>query len=182
MSDRSETWLGLPQRAKPLVQAGILLGVGFGGFFDGIVLHQILQWHHMVSAQVNPNTLANLRLNVLADGFFHVTAYGFTVLGVALLWRAWHRPSVPKSGRSLVGSTVLGWGLFNFVEGIVDHHLLGLHHVWVDGPGPVLLWDVAFLLWGLLFIAGGYMIVRGDRSISPVIEDRGDRVSRKGEQ
>ncbi|MGZ5240675.1 MAG: DUF2243 domain-containing protein, partial [Caldimonas sp.] len=24
--------------------AGILFGLGLGGFFDGIVLHQILQW------------------------------------------------------------------------------------------------------------------------------------------
>lgn len=23
----------------------------------------------------------------------------------------------------LFGSTILGWGIFNFVEGIVDHHL-----------------------------------------------------------
>jgi uncharacterized membrane protein len=27
----------------------LLLGIGLGGFFDGIVLHQILQWHHMLS-------------------------------------------------------------------------------------------------------------------------------------
>ena len=29
--------------------AGIVLGIGLGGFFDGIVLHQILQWHHMLT-------------------------------------------------------------------------------------------------------------------------------------
>jgi hypothetical protein len=28
---------------------GLLYGLGLGGFVDGIVLHQILQWHHMVS-------------------------------------------------------------------------------------------------------------------------------------
>ena len=28
---------------------GILLGIGPGGFVDGIVLHQILQWHHMTT-------------------------------------------------------------------------------------------------------------------------------------
>lgn len=32
---------------QPLIIAGIVLGLGQGGFFDGIVLHQILQWHHM---------------------------------------------------------------------------------------------------------------------------------------
>lgn len=171
MSKGEETWFGLPQRAKPLIQAGILLGLGLGGFFDGIVLHQILQWHHMVSAQVEPTTIGNLQLNVMADGLFHAATYIFTVLGIALLWRAWQRPSVPKSGRSLFASAILGWGIFNVVEGIVNHHLLGLHHVWPAGPGPVLLWDIAFLVWGVLFIVGGYVIVRRDDAISPVNEE-----------
>ncbi len=30
--------------------AGVAPGVGLGGFFDGIVLHQILQRHHMFSS------------------------------------------------------------------------------------------------------------------------------------
>jgi len=173
MSEGTNTWLGLPRHAKPLVQAGIALGVGLGGFFDGIVLHQILQWHHMVSARVEPNMIGSLRLNVMADGFFHAMTYGFTILGIALLWRAWRRPSVPKSGRSLLGSAVVGWGLFNFVEGIVNHHLLQLHHVWPDGPGPVLLWDGAFLLWGVLFIAGGYATVHRDDALSTAAESSG---------
>ena len=29
---------------------GIVIGVGLGGFVDGILLHQILQWHHMLSS------------------------------------------------------------------------------------------------------------------------------------
>lgn len=166
MSGQEDTWLGLPQRVQPLVQAGILLGLGLGGFFDGIVLHQILQWHHMVSAQTDPAVIGDLQLNVMADGLFHAVTYLFTVFGIALLWRAWRRPYVPTSGRSLFGSTILGWGIFNFVEGVVNHQLLELHHVWPDGPGPVLLWDGAFLVWGLLFIVGGYAIVLRDDAIS----------------
>lgn len=173
MSAQEETWLGLPRDAKPLVQAGILLGVGLGGFFDGIVLHQILQWHHMVSARVEPTAIGALRVNVMADGFFHAATYAFTVFGIAMLWRALRRPAVQTSRRSLVGATVLGWGLFNVVEGIVNHQLLQLHHVWPDGPGPVLLWDVAFLVWGVLFIVVGYAIVRSDDALSPVIEEGG---------
>ena len=30
--------------------AGFFLGLGLGGFFDGIVLHQILQWHHTATS------------------------------------------------------------------------------------------------------------------------------------
>jgi uncharacterized membrane protein len=33
----------------PSKASGLLYGLGLGGFIDGIVLHQILQWHHMVS-------------------------------------------------------------------------------------------------------------------------------------
>ena len=73
-----------------LRNAGILLGLGLGGFFDGIVLHQLLQWHHMVSNvdRFSPETVPGLRINTLADGLFHAVTYIFTVLGVALLWRA----------------------------------------------------------------------------------------------
>jgi uncharacterized membrane protein len=166
MNEPEGTWLGLPRRLKPLVRAGVVLGLGIGGFFDGIVLHQVLQWHHMISASVEPTTVATLELNVLADGFFHVATYVLTIVGIALLWGTWDDPSVPKSRRAFVGSTIIGWGLFNFVEGLVNHHILGVHHVWPAGPGPVILWDAAFLAWGLLFIAGGYAIVRGDESVT----------------
>ncbi|WP_123535022.1 DUF2243 domain-containing protein [Halosimplex salinum] len=162
MSDRSGTWLGVPADIVPLARAGVVLGVGLGGFFDGIVLHQVLQWHHMLSAHPDPSVAGDLPLNVLADGLFHVAAYVFTLAGVWLLWRAWRDPVVPPSGRTLLGSTVLGWGLFNLVEGVVDHHLLAIHHVRPDGPGPVLLWDLGFLAWGALFVVAGYVLVRRD--------------------
>jgi uncharacterized membrane protein len=166
MSVTGEAWLGLPPRVEPLVKAGVLLGVGLGGFFDGIVFHQVLQWHHLASSHPDPNVAGDLPLNVLLDGLFHAVTYLFTVAGVAMLWRAWRIPTVPASGRSLLGSVLLGWGLFNLVEGLLDHHLLGIHHVWPAGPGPTLLWDLAFLAWGLLFALGGYAIVRGDEPAS----------------
>ena len=167
MSDGSGTWLGVDERARPLVVAGVVLGMGLGGFFDGIVLHQILQWHHMLSAHPDPTVAGDLRLNVLADGLFHAATYLFTVAGVALLWRARRRGNVPASGRALLGSAIAGWGIFNLVEGVVNHLLLGIHHVWPDGPGSVLLWDLAFLGWGLLFLVGGYAIVRSDGAATP---------------
>jgi len=33
-----------PRRLMPM-SPGVVLGMGFRGFVDGIVLHQILQWH-----------------------------------------------------------------------------------------------------------------------------------------
>src|SRR4051794_35429080 len=34
---------------------GTILGVGLGGFVDGILLHQILQWHHMLTSTDTDN-------------------------------------------------------------------------------------------------------------------------------
>jgi uncharacterized membrane protein len=38
-----------PVNPRPLVAAGALLGIGLGGFVDGILFHQILQLHNMLS-------------------------------------------------------------------------------------------------------------------------------------
>ncbi len=161
MGESRTTWLGIPPQVLPLVRAGVVLGLGLGGFFDGIVFHQILQWHHMLTSHPNPAVAGDLPLNTFWDGLFHAITYLLTVVGVALVWRAWRRSAVPLSGRVLVGATVMGWGIFNLVEGLVNHFLLGVHHVWVDGPGSVLVWDVAFLVWGAVFVGLGYAIVRG---------------------
>jgi uncharacterized membrane protein len=138
--------------------AAILLGIGLGGFFDGIVLHQILQWHHMVSTPTPPDTLANLELNMVGDGLFHALTWIVTLAGVLLLLGT-NRERLRSDSRSrFVGGMLIGWGVFNVVEGIIDHHLLVLHHV---RPGPDEgLWDLAFLIWGALMLGAGYMLTR----------------------
>ena len=152
-----------PIDQSQLHNAGILLGLGLGGFFDGIVLHQLLQWHHMLSSvdRFSPETVPGLRINTLADGLFHAVTYIFTVLGVALLWRAL-RASGGITARPLIGFALLGWGLFNVVEGVVDHLLIGIHHVNETVPREQWIWwDLAFLLWGAAMIAGGWGLGRG---------------------
>src|SRR3712207_7312336 len=47
----------------------------------------------------------------------------FRSIGLALFWRAARKAEVLWSRRVFVGSLFLGWGLFNFVEGVIDHHL-----------------------------------------------------------
>lgn len=151
---------GIPTEARPLVIAGIVLGVGLGGFFDGIVFHQILQTHHMLSGHPDPAIADNIELNILVDGLFHLVAYLFTILGIALVWRAWRIDTVRPSGRGLLGSVLIGWGLFNLVEGVLNHHVLQLHHVWPDGPGGRLVWDIGFLGWGLVMLLVGVLLLR----------------------
>ena len=147
------------------ILAGILFGLGLGGFFDGIVLHQVLQWHHMLtSAGYPPTSVDNLEINTLWDGLFHATTYLFVVLGLVVLWRASHRTHIRRSSKLLLGSLLIGFGIFNLVEGIVDHHLLGIHHV--NGTVPReqwLYWDLAFLVWGAAMLVGGWFLLRAGR-------------------
>jgi uncharacterized membrane protein len=157
-----------------LIAAGALLGIGLGGFADGIVLHQILQWHNMLSSRVPPTDVLSLKYNMLWDGLFHAFTWIMTATGLGLLWRAGNRREVPWSTRTFVGSMLLGWGLFNVVEGTIDHEILGLHHV---HPGTdQLAWDIGFLLFGVALIASGWGLIRAGRH-DDVPRSRGTRIA-----
>lgn len=158
-----------PQGRPFPASAGILLGLGIGGFFDGIVLHQVLQWHHMLSSGgYPPTTLQNLQINTLWDGLFHVLAYFFVGSGLVVFWRAARGTHVRWSGKLLGGTVLIGFGLFNLVEGIVDHQLLGIHHVnETVPPEQWIYWDVGFLIWGALMLVGGWLVLRaGNREMA----------------
>lgn len=145
--------------------AGVLLGLGLGGFFDGIVLHQVLQWHHMLSsAGYPPDSVDNLQFNVLWDGLFHVSTYVFTIVGLIVLWHHARAPHAGWSGKLLGGAVLIGWGVFNLVEGVVDHHLLGLHHVKETVPRDQwIYWDIGFLVWGAVMLIAGWLLLRRGR-------------------
>ena len=151
------------RRRTPLVAAGFLLGAGLGGFVDGILLHQLLQWHNMLSGQLPPDTLVRAKINMYWDGLFHAAVWVLTVTGLGLLWAATGRADVPHSGRTLLGGGLLGWGGFNVVEGLIDHELLGLHHVYEYTPNH---WpaDLAFLALGAALLLAGGGLVRAGRA------------------
>ncbi|HYF09730.1 MAG TPA: DUF2243 domain-containing protein [Acetobacteraceae bacterium] len=133
-----------PRASRPLLRAGIWIGVALAAFLDGIVLHQVLQWHHMVSSVYEPSTHAHLRINTLADGLFHVAAYVFAVVGLVQLWRARQAFGAERWARGFVGAVLVGAGAFNLVEGVVNHHILGIHHVREGSPNR-LAWDLGFM-------------------------------------
>lgn len=162
--DRTETDPAPPRLAMP----SILLGVGLGGFVDGIVLHQLLQWHHMLSSTDSDNlgvrhfpvtTVYGLEVNTLWDGLFHAFTWVMVVVGLALLHRRL-RPTPTRAWTSgaLWGWILLGWGVFNLVEGVVNHHVLAIHHV-RSGHDQV-WWDLGFLALGALLVAVGWLIQR----------------------
>jgi uncharacterized membrane protein len=139
----------------------LLLGVGLGGFVDGILLHQILQWHHMLTStgEYPADTVAGLEKNTLVDGFFHLSTWIFVVTGVTLTTKAWRDGRLAPPWAAHLGLMLAGWGAFNLVEGTIDHQILGIHHVRDDLGGP-LGWDLAFLASGMLLLVGGVALSR----------------------
>ncbi len=146
----------------PLARAGLVLGLGLGGLFDGIVLHQILGWHHVVctTETCQPDSIAMLQRQITQDGFFDFTVWLLTLAGVVLLFRAARPPAPLWSGHLLGGAILAGWGAFNFTEGLLNHQLLGLHHV-LPGDPHELLYDLLFLASGPVFAFTGWAISRG---------------------
>ncbi|HEX7309137.1 DUF2243 domain-containing protein [Lentzea sp.] len=133
--------------------AAIVLGIGIGGFVDGIVIHQLLGWHHMLSGWY---PVTDTHLMMLGDGLFHLLCLIIVLVGIALLNR---RAPLPE--RVLLGGILAGWGVFNLVEGVVDHQVLGIHHV-RPGPGQ-LAYDLAFLASGAVLVAVGLLFARRAR-------------------
>jgi uncharacterized membrane protein len=150
-----------------MITAGAVLGVGMGAFIDGILLHQIAQWHNMGSAVVPPVTMDAMSRNMVWDGQFHLLSWFITLGGIIALWR--DRGASAPTMTMLAGQMIMGWGLFNLVEGVVDHHLLQIHHV-RDLPVHIPAYDFVFLvIAGLGFVAAGFAMSRrrGAESASP---------------
>ena len=150
------------RRNKDLVWAGIVLGMGFGGLADGIVLHQILGWHHLVCYTVNcqPTLVAQLLHENMQDGLFHLGLWLTTMTGVVMLFRAGRATSGAWHGQVLTGAILAGSGFFNFFEGLLNHQILGIHHV-LPGSAHQFLWDMLYLGNGVLFFVVGMWLARG---------------------
>ena len=84
---------------------------------------------------------------------------GLIAAATAMIVRAWQRGELAPPWRVHVGMLLAGWGVFNVVEGLVDHLLPGIHHVRDDLGGPV-GWDLAFLAFGALLAGAGLALAR----------------------
>lgn len=149
--------LGRMKFSAAFVWAGGLLGFALGGFFDGILLHQVLQWHHLLSAVEGP-AFADIRTQILADGMFHVLMYLLAALGLWLLWKSRRELGAPGASHQIAGNGLIGFGLWHVIDGIVSHWILGIHRIRMDAPNP-LFWDLLwFVVFGLAFIAAGWWL------------------------
>jgi len=137
--------------------AGYLLGFAIGGFFDGILLHQILQWHHLLLG-IQSGPFRDMRVQILADGLFHLLMYVIALAGIWSLWRA--KQSAYLSDRDIASDALIGFGAWHVIDGIVSHWILGIHRIKMDSENP-LLWDLVwFLLFGVVPLVIGFIVRR----------------------
>ncbi len=142
----------------PLSTTSIILGIGIGGFIDGILFHQILQLHGMVSNKLPIDTVVGKAVNMFWDGIFHSITLTAVVIGVISLVRLLKKKHINPSPKLVWGGFFAGWGIFNFVEGIIHHHIIKLHNVneFVTNPD---IWNYSFLASGILFMVLGFSII-----------------------
>jgi uncharacterized membrane protein len=152
------------RQSHRVTMAGLLIGVGMGGFVDGIVLHQLAQWHHMLSNVVPPHTMENMRVNMMWDGLFHALTWVVTLIGILRLRSAAYAGAAIPSLQAFTGQLILGWGVFNLVEGVIDHQLLGIHNV-REVPNAT-VYNLTFLAAGgvLFILIGGLLVRAGSRA------------------
>lgn len=141
--------------ARTFLWAAGLLGFALGGFADGILFHQILQWHHLLSTV--DGVFGDLGMQVLADGVFHIVMYVLLALGLLLLWRARGSFLADAADRLFFAALLVGFGFWHIVDGVVSHWLLGIHHIRMASDN-VLFWDVVVFAFGLVATALGFWV------------------------
>ncbi|AQL44263.1 hypothetical protein BV210_16760 [Halorientalis sp. IM1011] len=147
---------------RSLLGAGVF-GFGFSGLIDVLVLHHVLQWHHLLSGLYPMHTLPGLRTNLRADGLFSIGMVLIAGVGAGLLWRAERRTTNPLAVRPVAGAALIGLGVFDVYDAVVDHALLGLHQPVGPGGTPLSLggpYNPHWIAVSLLFVAAGYYVYR----------------------
>ena len=102
------------------VLSGFLFGVGLVAFIDEAVFHQLLHWHHFYD-------LSSTTWGLVSDGFFHALSWFATVGGLFLFADLRRRRSlIPLRW---VGAVMLGSGVFQLYDGLIQHKLFRIHQI-----------------------------------------------------
>lgn len=142
----------------PLSTTSVILGIGIGGFVDGILFHQILQLHGMVSNKLAIDTVVGKAVNMFWDGIFHAVTLTAVIIGIISLIRLLKKKNINPSPKLAGGGFFAGWGIFNLVEGIIHHHIIKLHNVNEFALDPD-IWNYSFLASGIILILIGSVMI-----------------------
>lgn len=133
---------------------GVVLGFGLGGLFNGILLHQILQWHHLLSLVPG---MEDPRTQIRWDGYFHALMFVIAVVGLWGVLRA--RDKGQGWGQASFGPLLIGFGIWHVADSVLSHWILGIHRIRAESRSP-LLWDLNwFVVFGLVPLFVGLLLL-----------------------
>lgn len=115
----------------------------------------------MLSNRIAATNYIGKSVNMFWDGIFHLFCLLTVIAGIILLWRLSGKKGIDRSGRLLAGGTLIGWGLFNGVEGLIDHQVLKLHNV-IEIDQDHSTANYAFLASAVVLVIVGFLLCRKD--------------------
>ncbi|MBD7939021.1 DUF2243 domain-containing protein [Cytobacillus sp. Sa5YUA1] len=129
--------------------SGILFGLGLVAFIDEMVFHQLLSWHHFYDQSTT-------KIGLLSDGLFHAFSWFATVASLFMVADLRRRNSWWK--KRWIGGVLLGIGLFNLYDGLIQHKVFKLHQIryGVDLLPYDLVWNITAALITII----GIIIIR----------------------
>ena len=151
-----------PKHRRLSFNAGaFLIGLSLGGFLDGILFHQILQWHSLLSSIDRPG-FGDIRFRVMTDGIFHAGMYTVAVSGMFLFWMGSRAHA--GGNRHPPGAMILaGFGAWHVLDGVINHWLLGLHHIKEDQYW--LFWDIVVFIAGMICVSIAIAVYRAQATV-----------------
>ncbi len=144
-----------PRYRRSLLLWGCVFGFGLGALLDVLLFHLVFQTHHLLSGFYDPLTYGGLRTNVMFDGLFSLGMLAVMGAGAAMLWRIANRATRPLSSLLVGGAALVGAGVFNVFDGVVDHYVLGLHDV-VHGTE---MWNPHWIVVSVLMLVAGVLLL-----------------------
>lgn len=129
---------------------GILFGLGLVAFIDEVVFHQLLHWHHFYDKSTKD-------IGLVSDGLFHAFSWFATIASSFMLADLHRRHAFWLS--QWLGGILLGGGVFQLYDGIIQHKLMRLHQIRynVDIRPYDWAWNV---IAALMILAGLILILR----------------------
>ena len=138
---------------RDTVLATGLIGIAVMAAVDEIVFHQLLGWHHFYDRSTPA-------VGLLSDGLLHAAELVALVGG--FFWFADLRRRGTVAPMAAWGGFLLGAGVFQLFDGLVDHKVLRVHQIryGVDPLPYDLAWNAAAVV---LVVAGAVLVRRARR-------------------
>lgn len=134
--------------------SGIMFGVGLIAFIDETVFHQLLRWHHFYDKLTTD-------IGLISDGIFHAFSWFATIAGLFLFADLRRRNGLIF--KRWLGGVLLGVGVFQLYDGIIQHKWMRIHQIrYVDN---VIVYDIVWNVGALIILLIGiYLLFRTSKN------------------